>query len=326
MLNSFLSELRFRGSSFTYFLYTSKQNIDYYESNFGVVAIRTDSFLNRFFSAVESFFGLPSFLEIKMSLRVSFSVYIVGSFFCQRKAKHFLFPVTPFKLKNTFIVGANFGPFLTNSYLKKARNVFSKCKKVVFRDVQSQLLFADLPNIVSTTDLAFCNSNWSTKKTKSVLFVLFGRAKFTSEAKYDDYIGKSKDMISAFSRNGYTTIGLALSKFEGDDGTFDHLSCGSFFSYSDKDISFIMSLFRSVEVVVSSRHHGCVVGLISNCLVIPFGALTKTITLLNETNAEKRCIVLQNGQFCFDCYSITKEKADQLRSLALSSFSFISNS
>lgn len=97
----------------------------------------------------------------KIEDRCICSVYIGGSIYMQNSIQEKEIDkrveIEKKKLGNgpLFIIGANFGPALSNYFIESFKNYFSLCAGVSFRDKKSYLLFSELLNVQYSHDVVF---------------------------------------------------------------------------------------------------------------------------------------------------------------------------
>jgi colanic acid/amylovoran biosynthesis protein len=242
-------------------------------------------------------------------------IYLIGSGFIQNKEYPNSFPLEHLK-GHVFVIGSNFGPYYDHSYFEKAIEVFKNLDSVVFRDNYSYELFSNLsPNIKKTTDVAFAYDLKSNSfQSNGILIIPFGPKKFSSDLEYEKYIHSFADYILKNNYNRESVVLLAMNDIEGDELSCKRLSsiCSNskIIKYNGYNFQNIINAFCNSALVISSRHHGCVIGLMAGKNVVPLLSSQKTTNLLDE-------ISFKNDN---NTYSIAKEQLNRLRNQANESF------
>ena len=78
----------------------------------------------------------------------------------------------PINDNKLFIIGANFGPYKTEEFLKLSTDYFKSCADVCFRDSQSYTLFSQLKNIRTAPDIVFDIKTYYKDLPKNVDFII----------------------------------------------------------------------------------------------------------------------------------------------------------
>lgn len=114
--------------------------------------------------------------------------------------------VTPY-----FVIGSNYGPASSESYLRECRERFSRCTDVCLRDRRSYELFSDLSQVRYAPDLVFGlpvdRSSGSSGKEDLVVFSLINLNDTDITRKaisgyHDVYIQSMSELCREFIRRG----------------------------------------------------------------------------------------------------------------------------
>lgn len=210
--------------------------------------------------------------------------------------------------RHTFVIGANFGPYTDSAFLNTYRSIFGKfCDDVCFRDKRSADMFLDISTVRKATDVLFGIQLPKKAKRKNVFFSVcdlnMSARPDTLRAQSDHYIQWLQERIRECSARGY---GVTISSFceaEGDEKVVQQLM-----DFADKekitvrplfyrgDVDEILSELSSSELVVGTRFHSIVLGLVSGAKVLPVIYNVKTQNLLEDLNIDTtKCLNLVRG-------------------------------
>ena len=192
-----------------------------------------------------------------------------------------------------YILGANFGPYNSGEFLDISRHIIAGAKDVCFRDKASFELFRNIDSVRVATDIAFVLDTHkfdSESEGKIVLFsVIDARKKFDNHTA-NMYEGLLINLASNYAKDGYKVIFMSFCKFEGDEDTINRIldkitpslrHTIDSYMYKGK-IDEALALIASSEVVVASRFHASILGLLFKKKVLPIVYSDKTIHLLQD--------------------------------------------
>lgn len=235
----------------------------------------------------------------KLMLKTSYAtVHIGGSVFVQH-AKNFsdayeLDNEIVTMSKRTYIVGANFGPFIDKKYYNDYYELFKQYKGIVFRDRYSYGLFKELPNIKYAPDIIF-NMKIKEKvpEKHQVLISVIDMKNRNGEFGISQYSDMYQKFIVALSRQylllGYNVKFISFCKYQGDDKVIDEIiellkanenrisAC-----YYDYDFQICLKSFIESEIVIGTRFHSVILGLITGKKVLPIIYDSKTRNILED--------------------------------------------
>ena len=202
-------------------------------------------------------------------------VYIGGSLYMQRADQAIAQQIAAEEEKlepdPLFVIGANFGPYITDDFREAFAGYFERCGGVTFRDQASYTQYAHLPNVAYAPDVVFNLQDIPEKSgDNSVIIsvinlpdrkVLAGY----SEA-YDAFIVR---MCQTCVDQGKTPILMSFCESEGDPAAIDRI-CNHMDSalrdhteiYLYKgDIQEAVSLIAGADFVVATRFHAMILAL-----------------------------------------------------------------
>ena len=236
-------------------------------------------------------------LEKHMANRYDMVVTIGGSMFMEKS--HPSYDLTMGK-KDRYILGVNVEPHQTERYYKAVHSAFSKCKDVCLREKYSYKLFHDLPNVRLAPDIAFGldTSNLKiTNRKRAIISVISYDHKLRENNKNVDasftsiYESKIVEFIKRLSREeGYEIVLFSMCKSQGDSEAVNRI-----FDKCDKklqnkiqkyeyqgNIEEALNLFTDSSLIVGSRLHANIIGLILGKPIIPFVYSDKTTHILED--------------------------------------------
>lgn len=199
--------------------------------------------------------------------------------------------------KSVFVVGANFGPFQDIHFADLYREKFIKCTDVCFRDKYSYNLFKDLNNVRVASDIVFQLKSGDTTKIKNSIGIsvisLEGRKELEKYQKI--YNLKIKEIIEKCIQNGKV---IKLFSFCDEQG--DMSAIKSIIDIIDekyhKNISTVnycgnidefLREFSSVENIIGTRFHACILSQVFNQGLYPIIYSDKTYNALEDMELEK---------------------------------------
>ncbi|NEG95363.1 hypothetical protein GFD17_01040 [Bifidobacterium sp. SMB2] len=195
---------------------------------------------------------------------------------------------------HTFVIGANFGPYWAEDYREAYRHIFTQyCDDVCFRDKWSKSQFPDVANIRTASDVLFAFPMPKLKKRKQAFFSvcdlsLPGRPE-SLRSKADEYEQWIADIAEKLHAKGYSIVFGAFCTPENDGAAIGRIqemlrargvnSENIIYQY-DQDP--MVNAIASSEIVVATRFHATILGLIAGSKVLPLIYNVKTDNMLND--------------------------------------------
>lgn len=263
-----------------------KYNINYN----GNLSIKHYNFVNRVINKIiKVITNSNNSLENYLMQKSDLTVLIGGSMFIEGNnynSKYFIGGGKPY-----YILGSNFGPYRTKEYYNKFYDIFKNAEDVSFREKYSYDLFSDLKNVHFTSDLVFSLDvkNIKIENNKRVVFSIIGEGKINSQynEQYEKFI---IDTIKFFKDKGYEILLMSFCKNEGDEekinkiiNKFDDKDNISKYFYSG-NFKEALDLIGTSEIIIGTRFHANILGLVMNKAVIPIAYSDKTINTLKDIN------------------------------------------
>lgn len=232
---------------------------------------------------------------IVYAVRSDVLVYIGGSIFIegediniwQRERRLYRFMPAPY-----YILGSNIGPYKSQKFMPIVRDIMNGAADVCLRDRASYELVKDLPNTRLATDIAFTldTSKYKIESKKRVVFSLVDCRSRFSEAIADRYEKAVAHMTERFLKKGYEVIYMSFCKFEGDEVANENAICRLpsklrtkivTYNYSG-DIEEALQILASSSIVVATRFHATILGLVFGKKVLPIAYSDKTLNILSD--------------------------------------------
>lgn len=215
--------------------------------------------------------------------------------------------------KDYYIIGSNFGPYQTQQYYNKFYNVFKNASDVCFREKYSYDLFSDLPNVRVAPDIVFSLDVSNVKiieSIKVVISVIDCTKKV--DAKYKDlYEKKIIELINFFDKRNYGITLMSFCKAEGDELAIESIiskisnnelkdRINSY--YYNGNIEEALNIMGDCQVIVGSRFHANILGLILNKTILPIAYSDKTINVLRDCSFDGKIFDVRSlDKFDINC-------------------------
>ena len=304
----------------------------YLEKNFGddlFVKIIVDRYKNHTFYAISNSYKTRDNLQIykntlkmrilnKLGLKEKvyinskdISVSIGGSMFIEG-----LSPIERKKIYGNnpyYILGSNFGPYKTEKFYKKGYELFKNAEDVCVRDKYTYNLFKDLPNVRYAPDIVFTLDTSKIKiseEKKAIISVIDCENKLGKQyqEKYENMI---KEMIEFFIENGYKVALMSFCKRENDEIAIERIlnnldentkqQVQKYFY--DGNVEEALNYIAQSQIIVGTRFHANILGLLLRKTVIPIIYSNKTTEFLKDIKFEGKAIDIKG-----DCkFNLTLE-------------------
>lgn len=213
----------------------------------------------------------------------------------------------PGKKKPLYILGVNFGPYKTQTYLTEVKHYLVKAKDICFRDESSYNLFKNLDNTRVATDIIFGIEELippSKNNSKLCVISVIDFARNSTLLKYKQvYINFIIQCIEKYSEMGYTVMLISFCKMEGDENAIkeiiekcdenykDKIEVCSYYGQNWKDIVQTMS---SASCIIATRFHSMILGLVYGVPTLPIIYNEKSLNVLRDLKCEDCCVRLED--------------------------------
>lgn len=195
---------------------------------------------------------------------------------------------------NSYVIGANFGPYHTSRFLHFYRRLFlNYYQDVCFRDKYSADLFSAVPPVRYAPDVLF-NTHLPQLDKKNKVFIsvvdLANSNKFESlSSKAEDYDRLIAAYVRHYTELDYEIVLCSFCQFEGDENGVKKIVQ----SVSSEGIKVrvlfyrnnmgeILSELASSSIVIGTRFHAVVLGLLAGANVLPIMYSHKTKHVLED--------------------------------------------
>ena len=285
--------------------------------------------LNKLLTALSPKLGIPA-LTGKFT---DISVLIGGSMFQEHAGGLARLAQMPRHKKGLYVLGINFGPYQTQTYLDHCRQYLAEAKDVCFRDSISYEHFSQLPNTRLGSDMVFgIESLYPAAKTKenTCVISLMDFSANPALANYaQDYFRFMQDMISHQQSLGRKVILVSFCQWEGDRRAIEQLLRQlpqtqnlSTLYYDGKNAHAICQAISASACVVASRFHSMVLGLAYGIPTIAISYSNKTRQLLADLGKDSFAIAPEalKNTCARDARPITDVDLDRCKAQAQSHF------
>ncbi len=224
-----------------------------------------------------------------------------------------------FKIEKPFyILGANFGPYMSEEYYEMYKNVFRNAEDVSFREKHSYELFKDLKNVRVNPDIVFGlkTDKLEIKDNKNVVISIINCEKRFSDKINSKYEKLIIDLIKKFDGLKYNVTLMSFCKGEGDETAIENILNKirskklkekiKQYNY-DGNIDEALNLLAQSSIIVGSRFHANILGLVMNKTIIPIAYSDKTINTLKDINFKGKIIDIRKIDE-FDISSINEKE------------------
>lgn len=259
---------------FVYMLAQKYQNIDFY-----IHVVEKE--YEQVYKNIENLHYIHEPREVKNIKIEEFDAYLYvgGSIFMESEyARHEMKQFNQFikkckeQDKKFFYMSCNFGPYQTQEYLDLAKETFSLCDGICFRDKKSYDLFKEIKTVMYAPDMAFSFSMEEVPKEKksigiSVISLAIRENLKEKEAPYNDFI---KRIIIKYAKRDYKVYLFSFSEFEKDGEAIQKIMAMLPEKYKDKievvtfneDIETYLKKYAKMETMVCGRFHSMILSIL----------------------------------------------------------------
>lgn len=241
-------------------------------------------------------------------------IYVGGSIFVesvaggQKRLEMFNDFILDCKRKNKpfFYVSSNFGPYQTQEYYDSARELFSNCTDICFRDTYSSNLFKDLDTVRYAPDLVFSlktNKEETLNDTVgvSVVDVLGVKGLEHKENEYYDFL---ENNIKRYIDEGKEVYLFSFCKYFGEERVIDTVVNRFSEEYIDKikvvkyngDIDEFLKIYSKMEYMICSKFHAMILSSMFNQKKVVISYLSKLNNVNNDLKLTNNIMDLQDIQ------------------------------
>lgn len=287
-----------------------------------LIAIKPFMVIYRFFRKAGHILNRINLYDKKLLNKTDIVVSIAGSIFMQNKVNNEVGEKLNWfnKIKKPYyIIGSNIGPVYTEKYIENIKDtVIKNAKDVCLRDNKSYEYVSECNNVRYAPDIVLnldCSDYKNIKEEKKVIISVINIDKKASQIvtpnkeKYKKSIHK---LIEFFVMNNYIVELFSFcKKEEGDEQAIEEIITES--PYKNKidkyfyngNIDDALKEMATSSIIVGSRFHANILGILMNKTIIPIIYNDKTRELLSDINYNGKYIDLENiDEFDFDSLTI----------------------
>lgn len=227
-------------------------------------------------------------------------LYIGGSIFIENNESNNLSKWNREKIfysklkKPYYILGANFGPYIHEDFIKITESILSAAKDVCFRDSYSYNQFKHLDSVRYSSDIVLSmnpNKYKMPHQKKVLISVIDSYMNFdnSTASKYEEDIIK---LSKKFIKKGYMIEYMSFCKYENDEKAIKRIvekidihesNFVSTYNYRG-NIKEALGKISECEIVVGTRFHSIILGMLFGKKILPIIYSNKTINFLKDIN------------------------------------------
>lgn len=207
-----------------------------------------------------------------------------------------------------YLLGCNFGPYVSDEYYFMYQELFQKAADVCFRDTYSLGLFPMVKTARSAADIVFCypvDMIHAQERLVSQDYMLISVANLAKDkdeaADYSsDYIEMLRKLVSMRNRKNLHTVLLGFCNEQGDDLVISQVLDGLYDSQLDHvycypDIAGLAAirLIYDANFILATRYHAMILGLLFGKKVCPICYSEKMIHVVNDILPDAKYIALE---------------------------------
>lgn len=201
-----------------------------------------------------------------------------------------------------YIIGTNFGPYKTEKYVEECKQIFKNAEYVCFREKDSYKIFEDIKgaNIEVAPDIVFgldISKVKITNRKRAVISIIDCKRKIGKEYE-QSYENKMIDLSKNLIQKGYEVIFMSFCKKENDEiaiqrilEKLDEESKKSIDTYYyNGNIQEALNVLGDSSIIIGSRFHANILGLVLNKTIIPVIYSNKTASMLKDIDFKGKVI------------------------------------
>ena len=235
--------------------------------------------------------------------------------------------------KKRFILGSNFGPYKTQEYFNNLKNIFKLAEDVCFREKYSYDLFSDLKNVRYASDIVFSMDTKDIKITnrKRAIISIISCDYKLDETYKKVYEEKIIELITFLQYKKYEICLMSFCKVEKDEDAIRSILSKCNYElkkkvqvyYYNGNIEEALNIIGDSSLVVGSRFHANIIGLLLGKTIIPVIYSDKTKHVLDDMNVKTKMIDIRDIEnFSIDSINdddlnriidVTKQRKDAIK-------------
>lgn len=193
-----------------------------------------------------------------------------------------------------YILGSNVGPVQTKKFISILESIFINAEDVCFRDTASYILFDSVPSVRRASDIVFTldfkKYEVATEK-KAIISIIDGFTKFEPELA-STYESQILELTKNLIIDGYEVVLMSFCAYENDEYAINRIINSMDANVRDSvsvyfyrgDLESALRQIAVCEIIVASRFHAAILGLLFNKKVLPMAYSDKTLNTLKDLN------------------------------------------
>lgn len=279
------------------YILTKKKYKDIYKYK-NVKVIYSDSLRYRFFTRILRYINYPEYYYFRYIRGAAAVVLLGGSLFMEtgnwRRQIHNLNYLVD-NCTNTYVAGSNFGPYESKEFLNGYKQLFSKMKKVCFRDRFSLDLFKDLSNVYYAPDAVLSldftsQTNFDNNEYGDYCIVSIIDLKNRSKLNFykEEYENKIIDVATELFNKGLNIVLMSFCEKEGDLEVANSIYLRltkmgiTSFVYNHRVINESLDIIKNSQLIVATRLHSMILAFLFNVPVFPIPYSSKMIRIIDD--------------------------------------------
>lgn len=215
-----------------------------------------------------------------------------------------------------YILGSNFGPYQTEEYFQNIYQLFKEADDVCFREKYSYELFKSLPNVRYAPDIVFSMDTENVKITnrKRAIISIISCSRKLEEKYTKTYEKKMIELIEFLLQKGYEVCLMSFCKEEKDEEAIELIleHCDESIRskietyYYNGNIEEALNVMGDSQIIIGSRFHANIIGLLLGKTVIPVLYSDKTKHVLEDMQIQPKIIDIRKLEE-FEVSAISEE-------------------
>ncbi len=298
----------------SYFHDINKNNI------FNLKVIKVNEYIYRLFRKICFKFNKMNIVDKIIIKHCDYVITVGGSMFVEytQNSKDYKFTWYENLKKPYFIIGVNIGPIYTKNYLLNLKkHIFQNARDVCVRDKKSYDKVKNMKNVRCGSDMIFSYDVSQYKGENHINKVIISvincerkknQMKHVNSQKYEETI---LQLISYFQNKNYEIELISFCKAEGDEETINKIISKSntkdiSYYFYDGDIDETITELNTASIIIGTRFHANVLGLLLGKVIIPIIYNDKTKNLLEDIHFQGKYIDMEHLDQ-FDIKSLTNK-------------------
>lgn len=250
-------------------------------------------------------------------------------------------------VKDYYVIGSNFGPFDSGTYLESYFKLFNSINKVSFRDYKSKQFFGGIDTINVAPDAILSLDRQKSKiyeesKTNyiliSVIDLITKKASRSEELNLlvDDYEYQIAEITRKYIGNNLDVVLMSFCDFEEDNLAIARILkllpkevSDKVDVFQHKTIDDSLNMIKNAKKIISTRFHGMILGWLYRIPTFVITYSEKTKFVINELYDEQSyCDIRKFTSLSFSCIEsnfsiIPKDKIDEICYASHNQFLFV---